>query len=90
MPKDSRLPGLSANVGIEGLGPGKYVEIDVARACSCGLDVMHDKADGHVTIRPQEDPSNEKLKTWAATRGAGASNSYTDGLLDSVRSRGKK
>ena len=51
---------------------------------------MHDKADGHVTIRPQEDPSNEKLKKWAATRGAGASNSYTDGLLDSVRSRGKK
>ncbi|SEF32362.1 RHS repeat-associated core domain-containing protein [Variovorax sp. NFACC28] len=89
-PKDSRLPGLSANVGIEGLGSGKYVEIDVAHACSCGLDVIHDKADGHVTIRPQDDPSNEKLRNWAAMRGTGASNSYTDGLLESVRSRGKK
>jgi RHS repeat-associated protein len=88
--KGSRSPGLSAATSIDGLDSGKYVELDIAHACSCGLDVIHDKADGHVTIRPANDPNDEKLKSWSATRGTGKPHSYTEGLLGGIRSKGKK
>ena len=88
--KGSRLPGLSAATSVGGLDSGKYVELDVAHACSCGLDVIHDKPDGHVTIRPANDPNDEKLKSWSATRGTGKPHSYTESLLGGIRSKGKK
>jgi len=88
--KGSRLPGLSAATSVDGLDSGKYVELDVAHACSCGLDVIHDKSDGHVTIRPRNDPNDERLKSWSATRGIGRPHLYTEGLLGRIRSKGRK
>jgi len=88
--KGSRLRGLSAATSVDGLDSGKYVELDVAHTCSCGLDVIHDKSDGHVTIRPGNDPNDERLKSWSATRGIGRPHSYTEGLLGGIRSKGRK
>ena len=88
--KGSGPPGLSAATSIDGLDSGKYVELDVAHACSCGLDVIHDKSDGHVAIRPANDPTDKKLKSWSATRGTGKPHLYTEGLLGGIRSKGKK
>ncbi|EMD9442999.1 RHS domain-containing protein [Burkholderia cepacia] len=58
---DGKEPGLSAATSETGLDSGKYVELDVGKLCSCGLQATHDKPNGHVTTRPINDPTDSKL-----------------------------
>ncbi|WP_269765456.1 RHS repeat-associated core domain-containing protein [Burkholderia ubonensis] len=87
---DGKEPGLSAATSEAGLDSGKYVELDVGKLCSCGLQATHDKPNGHVTIRPINDPTDSKLTDWAKSRGGGSTHSLTEGILGAVTGRGKK
>ncbi|WP_230951315.1 RHS repeat-associated core domain-containing protein, partial [Burkholderia stagnalis] len=87
---DGKEPGLSAATSEAGLDSGKYVELDVGKLCSCGLQATHDKPNGHVTIRPINDPTDSKLTDWAKSRGSGSTHSLTEGILGAVTGRGKK
>ncbi|RQQ91390.1 RHS repeat-associated core domain-containing protein [Burkholderia stagnalis] len=85
---DGREPGLSAAISEAGLDSGKYVELDVGKLCSCGLQATHDKPNGHVTIRPINDPTDSKLTHWAKSRGGGSTHSLTEGILRAITGRG--
>ncbi|WP_244136476.1 RHS repeat-associated core domain-containing protein [Burkholderia sp. BCC0405] len=87
---DGKEPGLSAATSEAGLDSGKYVELDVGKLCSCGLQATHDKPNGHVTIRPINDPTDSKLTDWAKSRGGGSTHSLTEGILGAVTGRGEK
>lgn len=86
---DVKEPGLSAATSEAGLDRGKYVELDVGKLCSCGLQATHDKPNGHVTIRPINDPIDSKLTDWAKSRGSGSTHSLIEGILEAVTGRGK-
>ncbi|WP_409565331.1 RHS repeat domain-containing protein [Pseudomonas protegens] len=58
--KGSNAPGSSADMSVDNMRPGKYVELDVEALCSCGFDVINDKESGHVTIRPSDDPDDSR------------------------------
>ncbi|WP_228350881.1 MULTISPECIES: RHS repeat-associated core domain-containing protein [Limnobaculum] len=89
--RKDKPPGLSAALTTDKLSPGdKYVELDVATLRAGGLEVINDKADGHVTIRLPDDPEDEKLKEWAATRGDEENHDATSCVLSSVTGKGKK
>ncbi|UQN71680.1 RHS domain-containing protein [Burkholderia multivorans] len=87
---DGKEPGLSAATSEAGLDSGKYVALDVRKLCSCGLQATHDKSNGHVTIRPINDPADSKLADWAKSRGSGSIHPLTEGILGAVTGRGKK
>lgn len=87
---DGKEPGLSAAISEAGLDSGKYVKLNVQKLCSCGLQATHDKPNGHVTIRPINDPTNSGLIDWAKSRGSDSTHSLTEGILGAVTGRGKK
>lgn len=77
-------------MSVGNMGPGKYVDLDVEALCSCGFDVINDKENGHVAIRPSDDPDDSKLKACANTRGAESNHALTDGVLKSISRKGEK
>jgi hypothetical protein len=64
----------------------KAQKIDISRLGS-NLDAVLNDYDGHVSIRPSNDPNNTKLTEWASQRGTANenTNSVKDSVVDEVK-----